>query len=266
MKAIFSFVISLLITQAIIAQAPQAMSYQAVIRNAANGLVTNREVGIRLSILQGSASGAAVYVETQNPIANANGLVSLEIGSGTVVSGSFAAIDWSTGTYFLKTETDPTGGTNFTIIGTSQLLSVPYALNAQTAQLGGMNVKKLHPEDELHLIIGPTIGPNETGSSVNIGDITSLKGLILEWRMDESRPDVFQQLIYLSPHDKDVIVGNIPPPAHYPRRYVTILSDGAATIQWLGVSIEGTQLFLSSNSLAPNANLTPRLERVFGIL
>ncbi len=114
--------------------------------------------------------------------------------------------------------------------------------------------------------MGTSIGPNVFGSSVNIGDITPYKGLILEWRMDDSRAEVFQQFIYLSPHDKDVILGNIPPPPHYPRRYTTILSDGAATIQWLGVSIEGTQLFLSTNSIAEPAPNAPRLERVFGIL
>jgi len=88
---------------------------------------------MQISILQGSASGTAVYVETQTPNTNINGLVSLEIGSGTFVSGAFNTIDWSDGPYFIKTETDPTGGTNYTITGTSQLMSVPYAIHANTA-------------------------------------------------------------------------------------------------------------------------------------
>src|SRR5258708_18105280 len=121
MKTLFSLVISLLFIQTIFAQSPQKMSYQAVIRNTGNGLVTNTVVGVRLSILQGSVTGTAVYVETQASTTNANGLVSLEIGGGTVVLGSFANIDWSTGTYFLKTETDPAGGANYTISGTSRL-------------------------------------------------------------------------------------------------------------------------------------------------
>lgn len=113
------------------AQAPQKMSYQAVIRNASNNLVASSVVGMRISILSGSASGPAVYVETQTPGTNVNGLVSIQIGNGTVVSGTFAAIDWSTGVYYVKTETDPTGGTAYSITGTTQLLSVPYALYAE---------------------------------------------------------------------------------------------------------------------------------------
>jgi hypothetical protein len=109
------------------------MSYQAVIRNSSNVLVANATVGIQVSILQGSASGAAVYVETQAPTTNANGLVSMQIGAGTVVSGSFTAINWAAGPYFIKIETDIAGGTNYTITSTSQMLSVPYALYADKA-------------------------------------------------------------------------------------------------------------------------------------
>ena len=115
------------------AQAPQKMSFQAVIRNSLNALVTSKQVGIKISVLQGSSTGIATYVETQTPTTNANGLASFEIGAGTVVSGNFANINWANGPYFIKTETDPTGGTSYTVIGTSQLLSVPYALYAATA-------------------------------------------------------------------------------------------------------------------------------------
>ena len=74
------------------AQAPEKMSYQAVIRNSSGELVTNQSVGMRISILQGSANGTALYVETQTPSTNANGLVTLEIGTGTT-SDDFSAID-----------------------------------------------------------------------------------------------------------------------------------------------------------------------------
>ncbi len=115
------------------AQAPNKMSYQAVVRNNSNTLVSNQVVGMRISVLQGSATGTTVYVETQTPITNTNGLVSIEIGGGTVVSGNFANINWANGPYFIKTETDPNGGTNYSITGTSQLLSVPYAMYAETS-------------------------------------------------------------------------------------------------------------------------------------
>jgi uncharacterized protein (TIGR02145 family) len=126
---LISIVVHLLISSLAIAQALQKMSYQAVIRNSINQLVTSQKVGMQISILQGSATGTVVYTETQTPSTNTNGLVSIEIGGAT----GFNAIDWSTGSYFIKTETDPTGGTNYTITGTSQLLSVPYALYAKTA-------------------------------------------------------------------------------------------------------------------------------------
>ena len=118
----------LLINTSIFAQAPQKMSYQAVIRNTSGALVTSTSVGMKISILQGTASGNVAYSETQIASTNANGLVSLEIGTGTVVTGTFAGINWATGPYFIKTETDPAVGTNYSITGTNQLMSVPYAL------------------------------------------------------------------------------------------------------------------------------------------
>ncbi|MCF8428080.1 MAG: DUF1566 domain-containing protein [Bacteroidia bacterium] len=124
----------LLFVNGLFAQAPNKISYQAIIRNASNALVANQTVGMRISILQNSPSGTSVYVETHSPTSNANGLVSIEIGGGLVVSGSFATINWSDGPYFVKTETDPSGGNSYSIIGIMQLLSVPYALHANTAE------------------------------------------------------------------------------------------------------------------------------------
>jgi len=132
--------VSLFITFTTFAQAPEKMSYQAVIRDVANELVTNQTVGMQISILQGgdlaNPGPTIVYSEMQTPTSNANGLVTLEIGTGSVVSGDFTTINWGAGTCFIKTETDPTGGSSFTIIGTSQLLSVPYALHTKQAANG----------------------------------------------------------------------------------------------------------------------------------
>jgi hypothetical protein len=107
-----------------------------VVRDSGDALVTSQPVGMQISILQTTATGTAVYVETQTPTTNVNGLVSLEIGTGIVVSGDFTTIDWSTDSYFIKTETDPAGGTTYTITGTSQLMSVPFALYAKTSGNG----------------------------------------------------------------------------------------------------------------------------------
>jgi len=134
MKQVFTFLAAVLLTASVFAQSPEKMSYQSVIRNSSDQLVTGQVVGMQISILQGSAGGPAVYVETQTPTTNANGLISIEIGAGTVQSGDFTTIDWANGSYFIKTETDLAGGANYTITGTSQLLSVPYALHAKTAE------------------------------------------------------------------------------------------------------------------------------------
>ena len=133
MKTIYTLIISLILTTSIIAQAPNKFSYQAVIRNNSDQLVANKDVGMRIGIVQGTIYGASIYVETHSPTTNANGLISIEIGSGTVTHGDFSTIDWNSGPYFVKTETDPDGGTNYSITGINQLLSVPYALHAKTA-------------------------------------------------------------------------------------------------------------------------------------
>jgi len=136
MKKLFTFFVAVLLTASVFAQSPNKMSYQAVVRDLSNNLVANQAVGMKICILQGSISGSSVYEEifNPNPITNSNGLVTVEIGGGVPLSGNFTTIDWSAGLYFIKTETDPTGGTNYTIIGVSQLLSVPYALHAKTAE------------------------------------------------------------------------------------------------------------------------------------
>ena len=125
----FTFLLlNLLFQNELQAQAPTRISYQAVMTDTSDLPILNATVGIRISILQGSSSGTAVFVETHTTATNGNGLISIQIGGGTAVTGSIGAIDWSTGPYFVLTETDPNGGTNYTITGTSELLSVPYAL------------------------------------------------------------------------------------------------------------------------------------------
>lgn len=170
------FILTVLIHFGLKAQAPQKFSYQIVIRNASNVLVANQAVGIKISILQGSATGTAVYVETHTPTTNANGLASIEIGAGTVSSGVFSTINWSTGTYFVQSDVDPTGGTNYTITGTNQLLSVPYALYAQNSSngfthhigenFGGGIIFSLW-KDNANVEHGLIVDINDLGSDVN---------------------------------------------------------------------------------------------------
>lgn len=122
------------------AQAPEKMSYQAVIRNATGQLLANQSVAVKVSVLQTSATGTVVYSERLTGTTNVNGLLSMEIGGGTIISGTFSTINWSSGNYYLKTETDPAGGTNYSIAGTSQLLSVPYAMYAKSSGSGGFTL------------------------------------------------------------------------------------------------------------------------------
>lgn len=131
-RSIFVFCFCLL-SSFVIAQAPQKFSYQAVIRNASNQLLANQLVGIKISLLQGSSSGTLVYSETHQPTTNSNGAISIEIGGGSILSGSFSSINWAIGPYFIQTDTDVDGGSNYTITSTTQLLSVPYALYAASS-------------------------------------------------------------------------------------------------------------------------------------
>jgi hypothetical protein len=94
-------------------------------------------VGLKISVLKDSPYGMAVYEETQSNTTNENGLLSIEVGGGTPITGTFSAINWSTGVYYLKTETDPNGGNNYSISGVGQLLSVPYALYSTNSQNPG---------------------------------------------------------------------------------------------------------------------------------
>ena len=166
MKKLFTSFLSVLLTFCAFAQSPEKMSYQAVIRNSRNALVTNTQVGMQISILQYSANGTTVYLETQTPTSNANGLVSVEIGAGTVVGGDFTTIDWANGPYFIKTETDPAGGTSYTITGTSQLLSVPYALHAKTAETVTGGISETDP-----------VYSGSDAANIKATDITNLSNL-----------------------------------------------------------------------------------------
>ncbi|GHT31533.1 hypothetical protein FACS189434_01460 [Bacteroidia bacterium] len=116
-------------------QAQDRISYQAVVRiGEQNQLVSNTACGVKISILQGSENGSAIYEERHTVTTNANGLLTLPIGGGAAVNGTFAAIDWANAPYFVKTEIDPAGGTSYLLSSTTQLLTVPYALHAKTAE------------------------------------------------------------------------------------------------------------------------------------
>jgi hypothetical protein len=118
-------------------QSPEGFSYQAIVRNSSGMFVSNQSVSLRISILLDSITGTAVFVEIHNTVTNQFGLVNLQVGYGNIVSGNLSSIDWTTGPFFIKVELDASGSNNYSYMGTSQLLSVPYALYANNSDTPG---------------------------------------------------------------------------------------------------------------------------------
>jgi hypothetical protein len=172
----------LLLTLAVNAQTPpNAFNYSAVARNAAGQPIATATIGIQVTILKTSPAGASQYSE--NHIVNTDdfGLFNLVIGAGAVQSGSMATIDWSIDNYYLQVGMDAAGGTNFLTMGTTQLLSVPYALHAKTADslTNGITISSISTNsDTLYLSNGQTFaaGGNSGGSSGGVGFFTHFIG------------------------------------------------------------------------------------------
>ena len=174
-----------------IAQSPEGFKYQAVVRNASNVILANQAVGLRMIIQQGSIGGTSVYSETFAVTTNANGLVNVEIGNGSVLSGTFASIDWANGPYFIETAVDAAGGTAYSVMGTSQLMSVPYALYAKTSG-STQNLQQVlvngNNANGNNLVNTGTIGVGTATPNASAAiDITSTTGSLLLPRMTTSQ-------------------------------------------------------------------------------
>ncbi len=144
MKKILSFLLLAFFAAPVFSQAPQSFRYQTVVRNNAGELLTNQSVGIRISILLNSPTGLVVFSEKYDLITNSVGLINLSVGTGAVETGSIEGINWGSGSYFMRIDMSKDGGNNYEFMGTSQLLSVPYALYAATAGNGGNNESELY--------------------------------------------------------------------------------------------------------------------------
>ncbi len=137
-KEIFTLGIFILLVTGIIAQAPLAIPYQAVARDAAGNLLSNKTVSLRLSVVDGSAEGLIIYQEKHSPTTNQFGLFTVNLGSGTPTVSAFSNINWASAAKFLKVELDPNGGSTYMLMGTSQMMSVPYALYAEKSNNPGV--------------------------------------------------------------------------------------------------------------------------------
>lgn len=181
MKKLFT-ILNVLLFSTILAAAPpppvpEKISYQAVVRNSSNALVANQLVGMKISILFNTPTGTVVYAETQTPTTNANGLITIEIGAGSVVSGTFKLIEWNQGPHFIKTEIDPAGGTAYSITATSELLSVPFALMAKYANNAG-NANTANVANSINLPLSVNGSYSGTPLSItNTGSWYSIAGI-----------------------------------------------------------------------------------------
>jgi len=142
MKNILYTILMLFVLVSANAQVPQKMTYQAVLRNQSNALLSNERISMKISILQGDSLSNPIYTEYQTAYTNLNGLVTIQIGTGMVMYGNFTNIDWTKGQTFIKTETDPEGGLDFRIIGTNELLSVPFAFYAAKSNFDTTSIYK----------------------------------------------------------------------------------------------------------------------------
>lgn len=154
-------------------QSPEAFKYQAVVRDGSNAILASQSVGMQLIIHQGTPGGTAVYTETFAPTTNAYGLVNIEIGTGTTTD-DFSTIDWANGPYYIETAADLTGGTSYATMGTSQLVSVPYALYAKNVE--NVDDADADPTNEYNqtIVLNGTNLETTDGGGTIITDLSSL--------------------------------------------------------------------------------------------
>jgi hypothetical protein len=154
-------------------QSPEKINYQAIIRDVTGTVIQNQSVSIKIEILESTPSGTPAYEESHNVVTNNYGLVNLKIGTGAVISGVFSAINWGANPYFLKISVDPAGGSNYTLVGVSELVSVPYALHAKTVD--NTDDADADPTNEIQTVtlVGTDVTLSNGGGTFTINDADS---------------------------------------------------------------------------------------------
>jgi hypothetical protein len=170
LKFIAVFIVFLVFSVKAYAQSPNSFNYQAVVRSSNGSELTNQIVSIKISIIKGSSSGQSIYSETHTVATNNYGLINIQIGAGSVLSGIFSTIEWGKDTYFVKTELDVSGGNNYELMGITQLLSVPYALHAKTAE--NVDDADADASNEIQTLSksGSTVTLSKNGGSISVND------------------------------------------------------------------------------------------------
>lgn len=247
-KRILNLLIALIASVSAYAQAPNSFKYQAVVRDASSNLIANQNVSFRLSIFKTSTTGLVVYSETHSVTTNNHGLANMNVGTGTLVSGNFATIDWGTDLYFIKTELDATGGSAFSDMGTSQLQSVPYALNAKS--VSGMVLDDLTDVNTSAATTNQLLGWNGSnwvpttqtgGTTYNAGTGISLSGTTFS----NSAPD---QTVSLTQAGATTITGT------YPNFTISSADNNTTYAAGTGLSLSGTTFSAQNSSALWNAN------------
>ena len=156
------------------AQVPQGINYQAVARNAIGDVIVDQNVTVKVSILKNNADGQVLYSETHAPKTNKFGLFNLAIGTGNASSGKFANISWNEGNTWVKIEIDEAGGSNFKTVAVNQMMSVPYALHAATADKSLNNGSNRALSDSVWLLNGNA----GTSATLNFLGTTDFEDLV----------------------------------------------------------------------------------------
>jgi len=200
-RILLSFVAIATISLSSFGQAPEGFKYQAVVRDAGNTILNNQAVGMQIEILQGGIAGTPVYTESFAPTTNNYGLVNLEIGTGTTTD-DFTTIDWANDTYFVRTSIDVTGGSSYVVMGTSQLMSVPYALHAKTAEssiIDNVDDADADPLNEMNtsVVLNGTDLETTDGNGTIVTDLSSL--------VDDADADATNELQNI---EQVLVVGN----------------------------------------------------------
>lgn len=251
------FTFFLFITLHLSAQTPNAINYQAVARDGSGQLIINKDIRVRLSILSGNINGTNVYSETHQVKTNLSGVFHFEIGRGSVISGDFVNIAWQSGSHFAKIEIDPNGGNNFLLVGTTQFLSVPYALFAEDIAMqysisaGNNFIVGVNSEVADSVIMFLSIHHHVGTPEDLILDITGLNnnilpGISLPYLISK---DTFNNTSSIR-IDNTITIRSSTPPGNYPLIITATNPRGKTKSQKINIEVLGCKIFFNESTLS----------------